>query len=236
VLFAQLDAAESDIARFKGQAGGLVKVAAFPSAAAAFLPHAWSSVAAASTQVQVEFEEMEPEESLAALLNHEIDIAIAHAYDLLPRPLGVAFDVRTLLDEPVLLAVSTLDQPLTGSIDLSSVAQQPFIVPRDGTSCAEMVQRACARAGFVPQVAARATDFAVQLELVAAGLGVALVPNLATRRVPHGVRLLRPLEPITRNIFTVSVRGGYGKPAVRVVVDALEAAAKHGHRREQLLT
>jgi DNA-binding transcriptional LysR family regulator len=41
-----------------------------------------------------------------------------------------------------------------------------------------MIQRACARAGFVPRVVARATDFAVLLSLVAAGAGLTLVPDL----------------------------------------------------------
>ncbi len=88
-----------------------------------------------------------------------------------------------------------------------------------------MIQRACARAGFVPRVVARASDFGVLLSLVAAGAGVTLVPELAARRLPPGVRLLPPAEPVTRQIFTVSRRGGDRKPAVRVVLDALAAEA-----------
>jgi DNA-binding transcriptional LysR family regulator len=88
-----------------------------------------------------------------------------------------------------------------------------------------MIQRACARAGFVPTVVARASDFAVLLGLVAAGAGVTLVPELAARQLPPGVRLLPPAEPVTRQIFTVSRRGGDRKPAVRVVLDALAAEA-----------
>jgi DNA-binding transcriptional LysR family regulator len=88
-----------------------------------------------------------------------------------------------------------------------------------------MIQRACARAGFVPLVVARASDFGVLLSLVAAGVGVTLVPELAARRPPPGVRLLPPAEPVTRQIFTVSRRGGDRKPAVRVVLDALAAEA-----------
>jgi DNA-binding transcriptional LysR family regulator len=91
-----------------------------------------------------------------------------------------------------------------------------------------MIQRACARAGFVPRVVARATDFAVLLSLVAADAGLTLVPELATQNLPEGVRLLHPADPVTRQIFTVSRRGGDRKPAVRVVLDALtEAAASH---------
>jgi DNA-binding transcriptional LysR family regulator len=40
------------------------------------------------------------------------------------------------------------------------------------------------------------------------------------------VRLLAPAEPVTRQIFTVSRRGGDRKPAVRVVLDALAEAAQ----------
>ncbi len=88
-----------------------------------------------------------------------------------------------------------------------------------------MIQRACARAGFVPRVVARATDFAVLLSLVAAGAGVTLVPALAARQLPPQVRLVPPAEPVTRQVFTVSRRGGDRKPAVRVVLDALADAA-----------
>jgi DNA-binding transcriptional LysR family regulator len=88
-----------------------------------------------------------------------------------------------------------------------------------------MIQRACARAGFAPRVVARASDFGVLLSLVAAGAGVTLVPGLAARQVPPRVRLVPPAEPVTRRIFTVSRRGGDRKPAVRVVLDALSAAA-----------
>lgn len=237
VLFAQLAAAESAIAQFTGHVSGLVTLAAFPSAAANLLPGTWRAIAA-SRHVQLQLEEMEPEESIPALLKHDVDIAVAHSYDLLPRPLDAQYDVHRLIDEPVLLAVP--DGPDTDpaeTVDLSSMADRPFLMPRAGTSCAEMIHRACAHAGFVPRTAVRATDFDVQLNLVAAGVGVALVPRLATKRLPPGVRLLRLARPLTRSIFTVSLRGGYRKPAVRLVINALEATATtHAEQRESRLT
>jgi len=173
---------------------------------------------------------MEPEESLPAVLRGETDVAIAHEYDLLPRPLDPLFERRELLADPVVLAVPA-SHPLAAesAIPLSDLAGQPFLAPREATSCAEMIQRACARAGFVPRVVARATDFQVLLSLVAAGAGVTLVPGLAARWLPPGVRLVPPAEPVTRRVFTVSRRGGDRKPAVRVVLDALtDAAARPG--------
>jgi len=197
--------------------------------------------------VRLDLTEMEPEESLPAVLRGQADVAVAHEYDLLPRPLDPLFERRDLLSDPVLLAVpadhplaaahpSAAPVPLAGAhpsaaapVPLGALAGLPFLAPRDTTSCAEMIQRACARAGFVPRVVARATDFGVLLSLVAAGAGVTLVPALAARRLPPQVqlqvRLLGPAEPVTRQIFTVSRRGGDRKPAVRVVLDALAAEA-----------
>jgi DNA-binding transcriptional LysR family regulator len=240
-LLAGLDAAESDLAALRDQVSGRVGLAAFPSAAATFVPAAWAALGRSAPQVRLDLTEMEPEESLPAVLRRQTDVAVAHEYDLLPRPLDPLFERRDLLSDPVYLAVRAdhpLAAPLTdgpatpgtpatpgAAVPLSALAGSPFLAPRSGTSCAEMIQRACARAGFVPNVVARATDFAVLLSLVAAGAGVTLVPGLAARSLPPQVRLLAPAEPVTRQIFTVSRRGGDRKPAVRVVLDALAAAA-----------
>jgi DNA-binding transcriptional LysR family regulator len=250
-LLAGLDAAESDLAALRDQVSGRVGLAAFPSAAATFVPAAWAALARTAPHVQLDLTEMEPEESLPAVLRGQTDIAIAHEYDLLPRPLDPLFERRELLRDPVLIALPA-DHPLAVSADhplavppghpqtlpatapladpaatvpLSALAGLPFLAPRTSTSCAEMIQRACARAGFVPTIVARATDFAVLLSLVAAGAGVTLVPALAARWLPPQVRLLTPAEPVTRQIFTVSRRGGDRKPAVRVVLDTLAAEA-----------
>jgi DNA-binding transcriptional LysR family regulator len=231
-LLARLDAAEADLAALRDQVAGRVALAAFPSAAASLVAAAWAALAGSAPQVRLELTEMEPEESLPAVLRGETDVAVAHEYDLLPRPLDPLFERRDLRADPVLLAVPA-DFPLDGSrvpVPLSSLAGQPFLAPREATSCAEMIQRACARAGFVPRVVARASDFAVLLSLVAAGAGVTLVPELAARSVTAGslaprVRLMPPAEPVTRQVFTVSRRAADRKPAVRVVLDALAAAA-----------
>ena len=191
------------------------------------MPAAWAALADSAPQVRLDLTEMEPEESLPAVLRNETDVAVAHEYDLLPRPLDPLFERRDVLDDPVVLAIPS-DYPADGPVPLATLAGQPFLAPRQGTSCAEMIQRACARAGFVPRVVARASDFQVLLSLVAAGAGVTLVPGLAARWLPPRVRLVPPADPVTRRIFTVSRRGGDRKPAVRVVLDALSAAAGSG--------
>jgi DNA-binding transcriptional LysR family regulator len=227
-LLAQLDAAEADLAALRDQVAGRVTLAAFPSAAAAIVPTAWATLAGSAPHVQLDLVEMEPEEALPAAARGEVDLAIAHEYDLLPRPLDPLFERRELLTDPVCVAVPASSSAAAGPLELRSLTSQPFLAPRSNTSCAEMIQRACARAGFVPRVVARASDFHVLLSLVAAGAGVTLVPRLAAWALPPGVALVQPAEPVTRQIFTVSRRGGDRKPAVRVVLDALTAEVTGG--------
>jgi DNA-binding transcriptional LysR family regulator len=234
VLLAQLDAAEAEVAALRDQVAGSVTLAAFPSAAATLVPAVWAALARSAPHVHLDLLEMEPEESLPAAARGDVDVAVAHEYDVLPRPLDPLFERRELLADPVLIAAAATAFPVQpdplalDTLALETLAGQPFLAPRAGTSCAEMTLRACAQAGFVPRVMARATDFQVLLSLVAAGAGITLIPRLAARHVPPDVRLLRPARPITRQVFTVSRRGGDRKPAVRVVLDALATAAGGG--------
>ena len=227
-LLARLDAAEADLAGLRDQIAGRVALAAFPTAAASLVPAAWAALAASAPQVRLELTEMEPEESLPAVLRGETDVAVSHEYDLLPRPLDPLFERRELLDDPAVLAVPAGHRlAAEPAIPLSALAGQPFLAPREGTSCAEMIQRACARAGFVPRVVARATRLRGPAQPGRGGRG--RHPGARAGRPPAapGVRLVPPAEPVTRRVFTVSRRGGDRKPAVRVVLDALSAAGSY---------
>ena len=83
-LLARLEAAEADLAALRDQIAGRVTLAAFPSAAASLVPAAWAALAGSAPQVRLDLTEMEPEESLPAVLRGETDVAVAHEYDLLP--------------------------------------------------------------------------------------------------------------------------------------------------------
>jgi DNA-binding transcriptional LysR family regulator len=226
LLLAQLAAAEADLAGQREALSGTVRLAAFPTAAATLVARAWPRLAAAAPSVNLELTELEPNDSLPALRRDQLDIAVAHEYDLLPRPLDPFYERHELLADPVLAALPAGHPAAEAErVDLADLAGEPWILPRHETSCHELVQRACAAAGFVPRAVAWCTDFRVALELAAAGAGAALVPRLAIAH-PPAAAALRPLRtPVTRTIFAVSRRGGDRHPTVRVVLDELAAAA-----------
>jgi DNA-binding transcriptional LysR family regulator len=163
--------------------------------------------------------EMEPEASLPALRRGDIDIAVIHSYNIMPRSLPPSCESFELFVEPVNVALP-LSDPLVqqDSVDLSVLADRPWIMPRTDASCHELTQRACGAAGFVPRAQAYCDDFGVMCGLVEAGLGVALVPSVARR---PGVAL-RPLkQQVFRTVSAVVRNRADGQPAVRAVLEQL---------------
>jgi DNA-binding transcriptional LysR family regulator len=100
--------------------------------------------------------------------------------------------------------------------------EQPWIAASPGTLCHLMTVRLCQAAGFTPRVRHYADDFAAVLTLVAAGQGVALVPELAIGDSPAGVRLA-PLTARRRTLIACR-SGAAGDPAITAFTAAIRAA------------
>jgi len=123
-----------------------------------------------------------------------------------------------LISEDVLLAMPGEHPDAGPSVDLAKFSHHDWVLPHERLTCHEMVIRACAAAGFTPRPVASATDFAVQLALVRAGVGVALVPGLGCTAVPVGVSLHRLRTPVRRHISfatRVGSRSDSGLSALR---------------------
>lgn len=205
-----MSVAEMEVSALREGSTGRYRVAAFPTIARSLVAAAWGRLMAAgggsgdgSPGIRLSLIELEPTDSLPALAGGDVDLAVAHSYSNVPSIDRPGIVTAPLLTEPVYLAVRELDSPSargsTESVaDLRQYGNADWIVPGREFTCHEMVQRACGRAGFQPQVVAEATDFSVQLAFVAAGAGVALIPQLGSVDVPRGVRLFGLAEPVSR--------------------------------------
>jgi DNA-binding transcriptional LysR family regulator len=92
------------------------------------------------------------------------------------------------------------------------------------TLCHATAVRACQAAGFTPRVRHHADDFATVLALVAAGQGVALVPQLGAIDPPAGV-VLTPL-PTRRRTRIAHRKGARHQPAVSACIAAIRVSAR----------
>lgn len=231
VILGQLATVEADLRALRGGDHGLVRVAAFPSAARVLVSRMWRALAqerARSPELRVI--EREPDEAADGLRRHDSDIAIVHSYSLLPRDLPPGCEQYRLMDEPVLLALPrrlAAERALVAGqiVDLVDVADENWLMPGPETSCHELTRRACGSAGFVPRPSAVASDFSVLTELVAVGAGVALVPRMALPADTSDVSLHPLADPVGRVVHAFTRIGDARLPHVKLVLETLRSVA-----------
>ncbi|MEU2355451.1 LysR substrate-binding domain-containing protein [Streptomyces misionensis] len=233
VILADLAAAESDLQALKGGHHGLIRVAAFASAARTLLPEVYRLIAEHGDRqartLTVQLVEQEPDVALEALKKRQVDVALAHSYSVLPRNFPGDSQQDVLLEDPVLLCLPAgrarqLELAPGQPADLTRLAGEAWLTPGPETSCYQMIQRTCGAAGFVPDVRVRSSDFSVLLSLVAAGAGIALAPRLAVGEQP-GISVHPLLAPVTRTVFTVIRTGTARRPDVHLLSALLKQAA-----------
>lgn len=203
---------------------GHYRIAAFPSAARTIVTDAWTAIIAGESALTIELVTLEPEHALANLLAGTTDLAIVHDYSNLPRQLPGGVDAVVLGSDPVRLAIRDDDPDAVDGVDLACFAHRDWIVPTRTLSCFEMVDRACGLAGFRPKPVAETVDFAVQLGLVQAGIGVALIPDLAIETIPPGVAIITPRDTIERHLLVATRTGQQLDPGIAHITQALQHA------------
>ncbi len=228
-LFATWEEIRGELAEYEGDAAATLRLCGFSTAAAALLPHVVARVRAKRPHCVVQITEAEPDECFELLLADDADLAVVVATESIPPTLDPRFDQRPLLDDPLDLLVPEshwlAKQP---SALLSETIDEEWITDRPGRSYHQLLQTACAAAGFTPSVAHFSTEWDTGAALVAAGLGICLAPRLA--RLPSSHPIVRvPLrgDPIpSRHILTAVRRGSREHPTIATALDALEEIAR----------
>jgi DNA-binding transcriptional LysR family regulator len=224
----RISLAELELDTLRAGTAGHYTVTAFPSAAQTFIADTCRRIIGDDGSALGLFvTTSEPEAALDALSCGAADLAVIHSYSNVPRDIPRGLAARTIGTEPVWLAIRTPGHR-TGAAPptrLEDYADHPWICATGDVTCYAMVERACGLAGFRPRLAAESMDFSVQLELVAAGVGVALVPGLTAERIPAEVGLLRLATPIERTIFLAARASRFADPGIRNLARIIEGSA-----------
>ncbi len=219
VILAQLDAAEAALAELAELRRGRLRMASFATAGASVLPAAVDAFRARHPGVEITVEQASPSQSVERLREGRLDLALT--VDLEGPSEGI--EVVALFNDTVQLALHR-DHPLAvrPGLALADLAHETWIdVPRL-TSGGKVLMRACERAGFVPRVAYESDDYTAIQELVGAGVGLALIPDLAFLP-PHPLVVLRSLGPDApwRNVQAAVRPAPFRSPAAGAMLDIL---------------
>lgn len=228
-ILAGLTAAEEEVAAIAGLRAGRVRLVSFPSGSSALVPAALAALRRDHPGTRVSLEEAEPPRSVELLREGDCDIALAFRYgdgpaedaeewaDLVVRPL--------LADRLVGLvpAGHRLDRE-NATAGIGELADDPWIAgcPR----CRSQLVEVCRSAGFSPRIDFATDDYPAVHGLVAAGLGVAVLPELALESVrPKGVRAVTVEPAVRRQIVALTLPDLAQVPAVSATLDRLARAA-----------
>lgn len=226
-ILARLEAAEASLAAIAGLAGGRLRVASFPSAGATLMPLALARFRAAYPHVEVSFSEGEPEAVVPRLNAGEVDLALLFEFPGEPL-VHPQIACTTLLEDPMHLALPAA-HPLArkSALQLRELASEAWVQTSSTSLCARHVVRTCHAAGFEPRVAFESDDYHTVQGLVAAGVGVALIPELAMPTVREGIAI-RPLSSAApvRKVLAGVPEGARLVPAAPAMLGILEAAVR----------
>ena len=207
---------------------GRVRLGSFPTASQQLLPLSLSTFARTHPEVGIDLDEGEPDSLVPLLLDRDLDLAIVYRYDLVPQTWPKALKAEPLLHEDLVLLLPPGHRFAGSEITLADLGKETWVATGERTSCARSLRRACAAAGFEPDVHYRSDDYDVIRRFVSSGLGVALVPALG-----HVIGSIATADIATATVADLSVRRhvvalhapSTVNPAVKGAVAALKAAS-----------
>ncbi len=225
-ILARLADAEAEVRAIGDLRGGRLRMAAFPTAAATIAPLAVAAFRRAHPEVKLSLTMAEPVDALPELICGELDIALS--LEGMDDALTAGVERLWLFDDPMYIALPA-SHPLAGKrrIRLTDFREEEWMLgTTDRCPDARLFSQACRAAGFEPKLTFQNDDYAAIAGFVAAGVGVAMIPDLATTSVRDDI-VLRSLGPggPYRRIVAATKAGGYRSPAARAMIDILVEAS-----------
>ncbi|MEV6955313.1 LysR family transcriptional regulator [Streptomyces sp. NPDC051183] len=225
-IISQVELAQADVEAQRGCAVGELRIGAFPTAMRGLLPEALASLRVEHPELRARVREQEPEESMAAVVRGDLDLALAIDWHNKRMPVPAELTRTHLLDDSVDIAVPA-GHPLAGrgEVSLAQFADDDWISWNEGQFCHEWLVYTLRGTGIEPRIAHIAEEHHTQLAFVEAGLGVCVAPRLGRGPVPPGVRLLPVADTVRRHVYAVWRADADRRPSIRAAVDSLRQVA-----------
>jgi DNA-binding transcriptional LysR family regulator len=220
-LLVAWDAAAASARRVHEGRAGRLRIGFVGSALLSIVPDVVQRFRAARPDVEVDLRERSTVDQLRALRANEIDIGLA------PLPIDDDGLVATVLVRERTLAVVPVGHPLAAAqrIGPRRLAAEPFVLfPRaQAPGFHDLLLSGLTRNGVRPRVV-HASEMQTIVGLVAAGIGVSLVPASVERLALHGV-VYRPVVRAPLVELAVITRRGERSPLVQAFLAGAEASA-----------
>jgi DNA-binding transcriptional LysR family regulator len=226
-ILARLEAAETELSAIAGLRAGRLRMASFPTAGATLMPLAIATFRASYPEIELTLAEGEPEEIAPRLRSGEFDLALLFEFDEPEEGLHGLKRIELLRDPMYLALPREHGLAEKRGLRLEDLRGEAWVQTSRSSPCARHVVRSCHAAGFEPNVSFESDDYQTVQGLVAAGVGVALIPELALSVVRDdiAIRALAPQPPV-RQVIAAAPADARLSPATPAMLGILEDAAK----------
>lgn len=222
-LLGDMERIEADLHASIDAVTGELRVTTFSTAMRGLVAPAARRVLDAHPELRVTLAEEEPWETLDLVARGRSDVGLVHSWG------DVALNVPdhvvgNVVGHDLAEVVVHRRDPLSerAVVTPADLAETDWIATPTGTICREWLERMYVGTGHRPRIVHQAREFDSHLAMVAAGLGVALVPRLGRSPLPAGVTAVALEDPVpTRTVLAFHRRSQTNSPAVRAVIAAL---------------
>jgi molybdate transport repressor ModE-like protein len=223
----QLERLETDLHASAGAVTGELAVAGFSTAVRGLVGPVAGRLRAEHPGLRLRLTEVEPWDAVDQVAAGEVDVGVVHRWGDVPIAIPDHLERRTVHRDEADVVLRA-DHPLAGHAVLrpADLVDEQWVATPEGTICRQWLLRMYAGTGGLPSIAHTALEFDSHLALVAAGLGIALVPRLGRSPLPAGTCAVRVTDPVPeREVIAVWRRSQDRSPAIRALVDALELSS-----------
>jgi len=225
-IVGRLAAAQEELQAMVGLKAGRLRLGAFSTAGAVLVPRAVVAFRTRNPGVEATLVELDPEEAVSELRAREIDLALVYEFPVVPGAALDGLEHVHLLDDRLNIALPDGHRlARRRRVRLADLANDSWVQGVYRGSTAAVLPAACRAAGFEPKIVFRSDDHMAVQGFVAAGLGVAVVPQLTVPTARPDI-VIRPLEVegdlLTRRVGVAMPTGPYRPPAVAAMVEILE--------------
>jgi len=224
-----IDKAQQEINEFLDPERGTIRIG-FPSSLAAYMiPTVISVFREIHPQVRFQLQHGSYRELIDWVIRGEMNLAIMG-----PVPEHEELVKSEILFLENIMALMPVDHPLAGkpSLKLQELKEDMFVLFPQGYVLREIVIHACHNIGFKPRIAFEGDDLDAIKGLVAAGLGVTLLPEIAlTDNIPPGTVKLPITEPdVMRDVGVITPMNRELPPTEKVFYDFLKEFCRKDRR------
>jgi DNA-binding transcriptional LysR family regulator len=222
-MLGELEEVETHLQQRSGVVAGTFRVAAFATAVRGMLAPMLAEVSTRYPDLRLQLLEHDPWEAVELVASGQADIGIVHSWG--DVHLDVPSHVASLTlgtDVGDLLVPHTHPLAVRSRVSPKDLRGLRWIATPNGTICREWLNRLYDGTGELPDIVHRSSEFDNHIALVAAGLGVALVPRLGRATLPPSVVAVAVRNPEPRRMISLLVRHTMAKsPAVGALMTAL---------------